>query len=211
MKKFVYLARKFLSKYDLLDTAGRRAYITFQTTIFRLRFFNSTINQNKFIFECFSGRSISDSPYSIYLMLTKLRPDAEYIWVTNIEARAEHRSILGDSVKLVDYRSNEYFKEYSQSAYWISNCRIPLSIHKNKDQTYVQTWHGTPLKKLGCDIGFSSTNASSKVGNDLVYVNEGSESTSLFLLAVMHQIALKLRSRLTVVQYLKQAIRVMIF
>src|SRR5690606_16039435 len=38
------------------------------------------------------------------------------------------------------------------SKYWITNSRLPLWIPKSRRTIYVQTWHGTPLKKLGIDI-----------------------------------------------------------
>src|SRR5699024_6326722 len=40
----------------------------------------------------------------------------------------------------------------NRAGYWISNSRLPLWIPKPPRTTYVQTWHGTPLKKLGIDI-----------------------------------------------------------
>ena len=35
---------------------------------------------------------------------------------------------------------------------WVINTRTPIYMVKNKRTTDVQTWHGTPLKKLGLDI-----------------------------------------------------------
>jgi CDP-glycerol glycerophosphotransferase len=35
---------------------------------------------------------------------------------------------------------------------WITNSRMPLWIPKPKKTIYVQTWHGTPLKRLAADM-----------------------------------------------------------
>ena len=39
-----------------------------------------------------------------------------------------------------------------RAKYWVSNSRMPNWIKKPKHTIYLQTWHGTPLKKLGADI-----------------------------------------------------------
>src|SRR5699024_1562519 len=40
----------------------------------------------------------------------------------------------------------------SRAEYLITNSRMPEWIPKSSNTIYVQTWHGTPLKKLGVDI-----------------------------------------------------------
>src|SRR5699024_9249360 len=40
----------------------------------------------------------------------------------------------------------------SRAEYWVSNSRLPLWIPKPKGTTYIQTWHGTPLKRLAVDM-----------------------------------------------------------
>src|SRR5699024_8073160 len=40
----------------------------------------------------------------------------------------------------------------TRAKYWVSNSRLPLWITKPKNTIYLQTWHGTPLKKLATDM-----------------------------------------------------------
>src|SRR5699024_6214188 len=40
----------------------------------------------------------------------------------------------------------------ARAEYWITNSRLPLWIPKPKGTVYVQTWHGTPLKRLATDM-----------------------------------------------------------
>ena len=43
----------------------------------------------------------------------------------------------------------------SKAKYWIINCKMPIYICKKENQFYLQTWHGTPLKRLAHDIDVS--------------------------------------------------------
>ena len=40
----------------------------------------------------------------------------------------------------------------ARAKYWVTNSRLPLWIPKPQKPIYVQTWHGTPLKRLAADI-----------------------------------------------------------
>ncbi|PTF51726.1 CDP-glycerol:glycerophosphate glycerophosphotransferase, partial [Staphylococcus cohnii] len=41
---------------------------------------------------------------------------------------------------------------YSKAKYWVANARLPLYLNKKPNQVYIQTWHGTPLKRLANDM-----------------------------------------------------------
>ncbi len=45
-----------------------------------------------------------------------------------------------------------YFVAVARAKVWIFNCKMPMYLYKKKSQIYLQTWHGTPLKRLGHDI-----------------------------------------------------------
>jgi CDP-glycerol glycerophosphotransferase len=53
---------------------------------------------------------------------------------------------------VVPWGSPEYRRTYACAGLWVSNSVIPEYLSPRDGQTYVQTWHGTPLKRLGCDI-----------------------------------------------------------
>lgn len=40
----------------------------------------------------------------------------------------------------------------ARARFWVTNSRMPLWIPKPKNTIYLQTWHGTPLKKLAGDM-----------------------------------------------------------
>jgi CDP-glycerol glycerophosphotransferase len=111
---------------------------------------------NMVIFESFQARSYSCSPKAIYLAM---RRDARFrgfrfVWAfQHPEDHVDDPDMAG--AELVRFPSPEYFRAYVQAKYWVSNSRIPVQIQPTSEQVYVQTWHGTPLKRIGCDLSMS--------------------------------------------------------
>ena len=104
---------------------------------------------NKIIFISFGGKYYSDSPKYLYEYLYNNYGDKfEYVWVIN-DPTVE----IPGNPKKVKRCSREYYKEVAQSKYWVTNGRHPGRLRKKEDQVIVSTWHGTPLKRLGLDIG----------------------------------------------------------
>lgn len=109
------------------------------------------VEDNVILFESFKGKKYCDSPRAIY---EKLSSDATYpyvyIWAfTDIPKKYFSE---GKNTKSVRYDSKEYLESYAKAKYIITNSIFPISTIKKKNQIYIQTWHGTPLKRLGCDI-----------------------------------------------------------
>lgn len=61
-------------------------------------------------------------------------------------------------VAIVVRGSTEYYRCYARAGVWIANCRIPSHLIPREGQTFVQTWHGTPLKRIGFDMLDPSAN-----------------------------------------------------
>jgi CDP-glycerol glycerophosphotransferase len=89
---------------------------------------------------------IGDSPYDIFLSLQKSRPDLQFIWVTAPATKAPTGSVG------VAYGSPAYLRALATSKYLVNNSNFPPYFRKAAGQVYLQTWHGTPLKRLGRDI-----------------------------------------------------------
>lgn len=56
---------------------------------------------------------------------------------------------------IVVWGSHEHYEAHARTAYWFCNSVIAWHLAPREGQIYVQTWHGTPLKRLGCDIELS--------------------------------------------------------
>lgn len=50
------------------------------------------------------------------------------------------------------FRSPDYYRTYGRAAVWISNSILAPELLPRAGQTYLQTWHGTPLKRIGLDV-----------------------------------------------------------
>ncbi len=48
---------------------------------------------------------------------------------------------------------------------WVFDSRQPLYVRKKKHITYIQTWHGTPLKKLALDMDRMDMGGSTDIEN----------------------------------------------
>lgn len=75
------------------------------------------------------------------------------------------RTFGGDALEelrravIVPYATPEYYRWHARAGHWISNYILPTHMPVREEQTYLQTWHGTPLKRLGCDIEEGKSNA----------------------------------------------------
>ena len=96
------------------------------------------------VFESFGGKNYSDSPKYIYEYMQKYYPNYRYIW----SFKNPDKNVVPGSAEKVKRNSAEYYQAYSEASHWVSNARTPLYLNKKENQTYIQTWHGTPLKRL---------------------------------------------------------------
>lgn len=122
------------------------------------RFFYRTINKYVFerfsqqdhwvVFESFLGKNYSDSPKYIYKYLLENYGDKyRYIWIIN-DTKTE---IPGNPVKVKRF-SLKYFYYMTRAKYWVNNMRQPVWYEKRDSQVLLETWHGTPLKRLVFDM-----------------------------------------------------------
>ncbi|MFC4049409.1 CDP-glycerol glycerophosphotransferase family protein [Actinomadura syzygii] len=99
------------------------------------------------LFSCFNGRQFSDSPKAIHEELLRRGADLEQLWVVN-DAQAE----LPDTLNAVRLNGKEWQEAVTTSKYIVTNHRLGDWFQRNPDQVVLQTWHGTPLKKIGRDV-----------------------------------------------------------
>mgnify|MGYP003582806790 CR=1 FL=1 len=97
------------------------------------------------LFESFLGKQYAGNPRYIYEALRRLRPDLRCVWVYSGKT-----PIPGDPPR-VKRGSAEYFRLLAQARYRVNNVLFEVPGRK-PETTYLQTWHGTPLKRLGRDI-----------------------------------------------------------
>lgn len=105
------------------------------------------IKKDLIVFESNVGKSVSDSPKVIYDKLKEYNNQYQIVWVNNKQYPFNDPNVI--SVKRL---SPEYYYYLSRAKFWINNQNFPHYITKPKDTVYIQTWHGTPLKKMLNDV-----------------------------------------------------------
>ncbi|WP_091730637.1 CDP-glycerol glycerophosphotransferase family protein [Nocardioides scoriae] len=101
----------------------------------------------KIVWSSFDGR-YSDSPRALYEALRSRRDDLEHTWL----AKAEHRSTFPDHATTVDAAGAEAVAALEAADLVVANTHVRLPWTKRAGATYVQTWHGTPLKTVHRDV-----------------------------------------------------------
>ncbi|MBQ8304758.1 MAG: CDP-glycerol glycerophosphotransferase family protein [Blautia sp.] len=106
------------------------------------------------LFVSYWGKQYSCNPRALFEELLRDPRYREYKKVWAFEEPEGYGWLAGcPRTKVVRYRSRDFYRYCAKAGIWIANCRMPDEVIPKKDQVYVQAWHGTPLKKLGFDIG----------------------------------------------------------
>lgn len=122
------------------------------------------MTQDKMVmFESFHGKRCGDSVKAIYDAMVFDETFRDYTFVWAFTDPDDHRELLDNPhTILVKKGSTDYFRYYAACRFWINNVSIPDFLVPGKGQVYIETWHGTPLKRLGCDIETDSDPRQSK-------------------------------------------------
>ncbi len=116
-------------------------------------------------YESFGANGALDNPEAIFRALLDDPQFAEWhhIWAleggTGRPVRAEFAR--HPRVHFVRPRTVGYTAALSRSQYLVNNATFPPEFQKRDGQTYLNTWHGTPLKRMGYDMpggAFDSAN-----------------------------------------------------
>lgn len=120
---------------------------------YKISSFGVKVDEKTLLFCCFNGKSYSCSPKAIYeyMINTDEFKDYKFIWAFSDEKKYKNLE-KNKNTSVVKIRTKEYKKCLAKAKYWIFNYKIPDFLYPKKNQIFVQCWHGTPLKRLGCDL-----------------------------------------------------------
>lgn len=107
------------------------------------------VNKQTIVFGSNLGRNYSGNPKAIYEYMVRKGLDRKYKLVWFFEDMDQKP--IGNC-KAVKYGRLAYLYYMSVAKVWVFDCRQPKFLIKKKNVTYIQTWHGTPLKKLALDL-----------------------------------------------------------
>lgn len=153
MKRWIVYAKKLINSSPLVKEAAVKFY-TFINKKRYIRIKKHTPTEEKtVVFESFLGRQYGCSPKALFLEMVRNSAYAEYEKIWMFTCPDKYKSLEKyPKTKVVKYGSKDYCEGYARAKYWITNYHLSKGIEKKEDQIYVQTWHGTPLKKIGCDV-----------------------------------------------------------
>ncbi|SEQ76664.1 CDP-glycerol glycerophosphotransferase, TagB/SpsB family [Loktanella sp. DSM 29012] len=107
------------------------------------------------LFEAFGGATIGDSPLALSHALHQRQPQTAQYW-----------SVASPTISVPDWAtpllrfSPEWYDMLASARLLVNNNNWPWFFIKRPYQTYLQTWHGTPLKKIGHDAPTTSLSLS---------------------------------------------------
>jgi CDP-glycerol glycerophosphotransferase len=99
------------------------------------------------LYNSFTGRQYSDSPRAIHQELVARGLPLEHRWVV-----MDGQVALPDGAQPLRLNGREWYEAYATSRYIVTNQHLPQWFRRREGQVVVQTWHGTPLKRIGHDI-----------------------------------------------------------
>ena len=101
----------------------------------------------RIVYCSFEGR-FSDNPRALYQGLRGSLPHAEHIWLTD----RLHRHGFPAGTTTVELGSRGSIDALESADLVVSNTHLELDWVKAPGARYLQTWHGTPLKRIHRDV-----------------------------------------------------------
>ena len=132
-------------------------YVYFYLMSFLFRLLGMLVKHNRklVLISSFGGKKYDDSPKEIYekMQTNKHFSSYRYVWAFHNPSEFD---ILGALKVKTD--SFAYFITALKAGVWITNSSLERGLSfKPKDTLYVNTWHGSTIKKMGSDIDEANT------------------------------------------------------
>lgn len=185
-KKVLKRKIKFIGspvKNTLINTGYKRnrIYSNFYET--------KKVIDNIILYESRDGKSITDSPYAIFKFLMSQPKFGEYKHIWSIQDFEELEVVMNqykdlDNVIFVKRNSTKYLEYLSTAKYLINNSTFQNFFIPKEDQVYINTWHGTPLKKMGFEIPGNPATSRNVVRNFLsssILISPNEHTTNMYL------------------------------
>lgn len=117
-------------------------------------FLKVPINDNVIFFESSVGRNYSGNPKYVYEEMIRQGLDKKFKCIWSLEDTALE---IPGNAKKVKKTGLAYLYYLAIAKIWVCDTRMPSFLVKRSETTYIQLWHGTPLKKLAMDMDILSS------------------------------------------------------
>jgi CDP-glycerol glycerophosphotransferase len=99
------------------------------------------------VFDSHGGKQYSCNPRAVYEELRRRDSGLRCVWISY-----DGQFRVPDGGQVVAYQSREHYQLAARARLVVSNALQPKWYRKPAGQLYLQTWHGTPLKRICLDV-----------------------------------------------------------
>lgn len=125
---------------------AHRSYSRVSQAFYRVARVVTPLNPNVLVFESTLARSFGGNPKAVYDELVRRGDSRLKVIVSN-----KHVRVRDENTIVVKRHSFAFLWYLATAKYWINDQNFPHYITRRRGGVYVQTWHGTPLKKMFLD------------------------------------------------------------
>lgn len=101
------------------------------------------LRPNEVLFECDLGKGYGDSPKAVYRELLTRASGLHSVWASHVPIPD-----ASPGTQVVPRLSVAYFWHLARAKYLVNNQSFPFYVKRRRGQVFLQTWHGTPLKRM---------------------------------------------------------------
>lgn len=149
---------------------------------------NTSVKENTILYESRDGKSITDNPYAIFKFLLNNQEYSHFSHIWSVQSKEDLSKVISqyENIKNVSFvvrNSKEYLKVLATSKYLINNATFQPFVIPKEEQIYINTWHGTPLKKMGFNIPGNPSGSKNVVRNFLsadYLISPNSHTTEMY-------------------------------
>lgn len=148
---------------------------------YTIRFkYRYAVDPSVVLFESYHGDKYNCNPKAIY---EAMRDDPRYenfLFVWAVPDRKKYAYLTENyQTVVVKVNSRAYYKYCASARYWVSNLLMRPWITPKKEQIYIETWHGKPIKRIGCNRKFDTDRRKSREETFRHFAQQGKRFTYL--------------------------------
>lgn len=125
------------------------------------------------LFNSFAGRKFDDSPKELFDYISR---DERFSGFRLVWAFHDPSQFTVEGAETIKTDGMKYFVTALKARVWITNSSVERGLNfKGRRTFYLNTWHGTPMKKMGTDIASDNTAFTTKTDNKFDVMNAQGE------------------------------------
>ncbi len=180
-KKKVTLIKNKIKKFKLFKVLDQPLDM-----VYTKYFESETVRDKDILFESKHGDDLAGNIFNMIYETKRDKYKNHNIYlVLKKELFEPYGKLLGNygitHVKFIELHTKEYLKALASAKYLVTDTSFPPYFIKKKEQVYLNTWHGTPLKAMGRSVpdreyALGNVQRNFYIADYLLYQNEFSKN-----------------------------------